>query len=47
MTLANFYRLMAGAPGKDVATQLTTRSLSVQGSEALVRALPSWFALPG
>jgi hypothetical protein len=46
MSLVNLLRLLVSEPGYDVALQLASRTITVTGDEALVRALPTWFLLP-
>lgn len=47
MKFTDLLRLLSNESGKDVAAQLATKSMRVTGDEALVRALPGWFRLPG
>lgn len=46
MSLVNLLRLLVSERGYDVALQLASRTITVTGDEALVRALPTWFQLP-
>lgn len=44
--IANLLRMLANEPGRDLASLVAARDAQVTGDEPLVRALPSWLALP-